>query len=233
VHQPVRPSWLFGVNRECQILIGEVTRASRAGLRTAFDTFANNLPPPLSEIEATLLRGRLVDLCLRWGDSHHRRYHHANGVPFEMCGMRANDVAAEAWRERSLPASRLFAIWAEEYLRHFSHHHPLDAINELIEELDRNPVDHTIVCRVAQERGVTERSLRANFSKVAGMTVRAYQTRRRVAKAISLLENTRDKVQSVANEVGWASRKDLIRAVRSATGSTPAQIRRNRSSNPD
>jgi len=73
---------------------------------------------------------------------------------------------------------------------------------------------------------LTARKLRADFKKVTGRTVRTYQTQRRVERAIALLQTTDEKVQTVSNEVGWANRKDLTRAIREATGSTPAQIRR-------
>jgi transcriptional regulator GlxA family with amidase domain len=164
---------------------------------------------------------------LRWGETHHRLYHLASGSGVEGCGLRTNDLAARAWHDWSDPGSRAFEVWADAYIRQFSRHHPPDAIAELIDELNRNPLDNTIPRRIAHDRGLTLRKLRADFQKQTGTSVRGYQTRRRVERAITLLESTDEKVQTVANEVGWANRKDLIRAVRGATGFTPAQIRHN------
>jgi transcriptional regulator GlxA family with amidase domain len=57
------------------------------------------------------------------------------------------------------------------------------------------------------------------------MTVRVYQTKRRVDVAIEMLRASDEKVFTVAQAVGWASRKDLNRALRRYAGATPATIR--------
>jgi AraC-like DNA-binding protein len=226
MHEAVRESWSLAMNRECQVLIGDAACTRPLRLRSVFKRFAENLPQPQSRVEAALLRGRLLELCLRWGATHHRLYHLASGSGVDDCGLRTNDLAAHAWHDWSHPGPRAFELWADAYVRHFSRHHPLDAISELIDELNRNPVDNTILRRVAHDRGLTLRKLRADFQKQTGTSVRSYQTGRRVERAITLLKSTDEKVQTVANDVGWANRKDLIRAVRDATGFTPAQIRR-------
>lgn len=183
------------------------------------------LPEACSTIERALLRGRLIDLCLRWGDAYHRQYHTAHSIPIDACKLRPNDVAGQTWRDWSDPPDRSFERWAQAYVHQFSKHHPQYSITLLKDALDHDPTDTTSLRRVAHEMGVSVRSLRRKFQKITGTTVWAYQTRRRVERAVVLLQHTDGKVQAIANDLGWANRKELLEAVRKATGLTPSQIR--------
>src|SRR5262249_33686378 len=78
---------------------------------------------------------------------------------------------------------------------------------------------------VATECACNPAVLRREFAEACGEPLRHHQIRTRLAKAVILLRSTDWKVEAIAREVGWASKKNLYFHLRRATGLTPAQVR--------
>lgn len=82
--------------------------------------------------------------------------------------------------------------------------------------------------RIARKLHVEPGILRRRFKAVEGMSLRQYQERLRVDAAVALLEDTDLKVEAVARQIGYASKKELYRLLRRHVGRTPQQIRMRR-----
>lgn len=72
--------------------------------------------------------------------------------------------------------------------------------------------------------GVTPRALSAAFLKRFGKGVRQYLTELRVRHGLTLVRSG-TKIEAVAYDVGYKSKKDFYRAVRMVTGVTPGSLR--------
>jgi transcriptional regulator GlxA family with amidase domain len=106
--------------------------------------------------------------------------------------------------------------------------HPRYRAVELRRDLDADFAQPLAVGRLARERGVTARCLQRDFEELTGRTIRDYVRERRVEAAVGMLENTSDKVEWIANVVGWSSRKNLNRALARSRGANPSALRSRR-----
>jgi AraC-like DNA-binding protein len=79
---------------------------------------------------------------------------------------------------------------------------------------------------LAREFGCSAELLRRRFVEETGESFVSYRTRARVVVAIRLLSTTTWKVEAIARDVGWLSKKDLYAHLKRATGLTPGQVRR-------
>jgi transcriptional regulator GlxA family with amidase domain len=79
--------------------------------------------------------------------------------------------------------------------------------------------------QLARQRRVSVRCLQRDFHELTGVTIQEYVTERRLDAAVRLLANTPDKVEWIANVVGWSSRKNLNRALVRRRGVNPGDVR--------
>jgi len=221
----VRHVWLESVIRECQTLEG-YSLPDVANLEQALWAFPDRIPDPQSALETVLLRGMLAELCLRWGDAAHRSYHHVHPEP--KCSFAAGELAARVWRDRTAPPKVTFRTWAGEYARLFDDSHPLHRAGELRRHLDASFSQRLSIRTLALRQRVTEHRLQRDFFELTGMTIHEYVRKRRIEAAISLLQNTDDKIEWISRNVGWSSRKNFIRALVRHAGGTPTAIRSRR-----
>ena len=91
--------------------------------------------------------------------------------------------------------------------------------------LDRAFAETLSVKHVARSVGVSVRRLQRDFLLLTGQSIQDYVTRLRLDAAIVLLTTADDKVEWIARSVGWASRKNLNRALALRYGLTPAEVR--------
>jgi len=72
---------------------------------------------------------------------------------------------------------------------------------------------------------VSRRSLDGRFVRHVGRTVKAEIDRCRTDRAIHLLRETPTSVTAIAEQLGFSDPSHFVRAIRSATGKTPTQVR--------
>jgi AraC-like DNA-binding protein len=115
------------------------------------------------------------------------------------------------------------ALWAERFGEGLARTHDLVA-ERTRAQLLRNPAQRIGLSELARDAAASASVLCRRFVSRVGETPLRYRTRRRVIAAIPLLRQGL-KIDAVAAEVGWKTRKDLYRALRAVAGVTPAQIR--------
>ncbi len=222
----VRPQWLSDTVRECQAMVGLCLHPRARPMSQVFDEFLEGLPHPESQLEVLTLKGLLLELCLRWGNVDHRLFHRVYGDNERPCRFAPTDTVTFAWFDPNTDPAALFRKWAAHYARGFQRAHPLHSAVELRIALDGGFHKKHDLIRFAKLHAVSLRTLRSEFLKLTGTTVLKYQTTRRVEAAIGMLRSSHDKVHVIAQAVGWASRKDLNRAMIESTGMTPVVVRR-------
>ena len=96
---------------------------------------------------------------------------------------------------------------AEHYLK--QHYHERLAVPELAQHLRCSP-------------GYLQRT----FKDVTGFTLREYQAELRLREVLRLLESSDLKIEAIARDVGFRSKKDLYRVVQARVGCTPLEFRK-------
>jgi len=68
--------------------------------------------------------------------------------------------------------------------------------------------------------------LRRSFKALTGFTIREYQAELRLREALRLLEQSDLKIEAIAHEVGYRSKKGLYQVVHERVGLTPLDFRK-------
>jgi AraC-like DNA-binding protein len=222
----VRDEWIARVAVECQSVIGQATPHRTRSARRVFHEFAAQLPNPKSSAERSVLRAMLLEVSFRWGDADHWAYH--LDFPDAECIQDPATTALSAWRSPPPDAKVGFQKWATTYVDTMERVHPRYRAIELRRDLDADFARPLSVLRLARERRVSARCLQRDFEELTGRCIQDYVRERRVDAAIGMLTNTSDKVEWIANIVGWSSRKNLNRALARSRGTNPSRLRARR-----
>jgi len=217
----VRLEWWNAAARELQVAAGAIALAADgAGLHTAVSQCVAAIPKPETAPERLLLRGVCLEFALRVGLSFHRRFHGGQEAACQF------DVTSSvAWVLNADPSGPLQSLetWAGSYATEFSRCHPLSAVDRaatlLMKDHGRRWDDRALAAHV----GVTPSHLRRSFRRRYGMSPRDFHMNARTIAALGAIRT--HKVEAVALQVGFRSKKNLYRRVRSLTGVTPAAFR--------
>lgn len=93
---------------------------------------------------------------------------------------------------------------------------------KLIEQRYTEPLTVTTIARMA---GRSHLTLRQEFRRAVGMSLRAYLTLVRMERARELLQAS-EKVEAVALQVGYRSKRQFIRQFKTHIGMLPSHFRR-------
>jgi AraC-like DNA-binding protein len=219
----VRDEWIDRVATACQTFSGQAMLHRTRSVRRLFAEFDTQLPDPKSSTENVVLRAMLVDVSLRWGHADHWAYHAE--FPDAECTDDPAALALAVWRNPPADAREAFQKWASTYADTMERVHPRYRAIELQRDLDADFARPLSVARLARHRGVSVRCLQRDFEELTGRTIQDYVTERRLDAAIGMLKNTSDKVEWIANVVGWSSRKNLNRALARQRGTSPSTLR--------
>lgn len=105
-----------------------------------------------------------------------------------------------------------------------NHMHPL--VHRAQDAISRAPERSWSLPELAREVHTSVRNLTRLFRQHTGTSVVEYQQRIRVAQARQLLENPRQSVEAVAEQVGFSSARSLRRVLAKIDGERPSQLRR-------
>jgi transcriptional regulator GlxA family with amidase domain len=185
--------------------------------------FLMHLPPPASPAEHSTLRALLVEVSLRWGHADHWAYH--TDFPDADCADDPSTLSLAVWHRGREDARATFAEWSRSYIAAMERVHPRYRAVELRRELDTDFAQPLVLRRLAQDRGISVRGLQRDFHELTGRTIQQYVRDRRLETAVGLLKGSADKVEWIANVVGWTSRKNLNRALARSHGASPSALR--------
>jgi AraC-like DNA-binding protein len=122
-------------------------------------------------------------------------------------------------------ATTLFAEWSAAFTTGLAVSHGESLAERAIRRLRARRGAGVTAPDLAREVGCSVPVLRRAFTRATGMSLRQYAIQLRVDLATDLLCRTDWKLDAVAREVGWKSKKDLhVAFVR--RGTTPGRVRR-------
>jgi AraC-like DNA-binding protein len=209
----VRGIWLQSTVRELQVLIGHLSCVPRARRFQLIERFASRLIAPESPAERLLLRGLIVETGLRLLIAG------SCDAPPEVVAVMAlasaldDGSVADASRDRRTVVSVADMSQRRQAGIRIQHY------------IEANLSHHVTLKQVARGTGVSIRQVNPCLKAAVGLSVRQFLLRRRLGKIVEALTTSDVKIEAIALDVGYRSKKDLYRLLRQFTGFTPSRLR--------
>lgn len=218
-----RDEWLDRILTACEEVTAHAGSQRTCSARRILGAFLAQLAAPASQSEHRILSALLMEVSLRWGYADHWAYH--TDFPDADCADDPSTRSLGVWHESGDDARSTFAEWSRSYIAAMERVHPRYRAVELRRDLDADFAQPLVLRRLAQDRGVSVRCLQRDFQELTGQTIQQFVRSRRLETAVGMLKGTSDKVEWIANRVGWTSRKNLNRALARSHGASPSALR--------
>jgi len=209
--------------RECQLFAGHalVVRAS-ATHRALVEKFVSRLPSPDNPLETVVMDDLLFKVAARWSQHVHEQLHVDKSF---LCDFNADADLVDVWRIRHTCPVHSFSKWATLFLDKIEQSHRPPLTLHVKEIINRGIENRMSVRSLARDAGCHPVRLRATFKRDVGMSIREYQTRRRILRAAQLLVESDVKVDAIARAAGFSNRKNFYKAFKRALHTNPSAVR--------
>jgi AraC-like DNA-binding protein len=178
-------------------------------------------PVPLNQLESLLLRAVLLDLGLRLV-----RHVHSHEDASVLCPCRVESAQAlmQFWTGLGRDVLQCFAVWMATFVETYNRTHPPTLAERAARIIRLGASGRLGAARIAAQCACTVHTLRDAFRRRYGVSLREYQ---RIARVTSAVPRVRSgiKIEAVALEAGYHSKKDFYKDFRQVTGLTPVQFR--------
>jgi methylphosphotriester-DNA--protein-cysteine methyltransferase len=194
---------------------------NRPAIESGLQELSSSLPIADGIAEHAVLNGLLLEFTLRCGRAIHTRCH--AGYRFYACSfVPERTLAAFLQDGRSDPCLRL-RDWIAEFFKTLNQAHPASIASRAADLLYREYSDRWTLESLAERVDTTPTKLRRAFDQEYSMSVREYARRLRVINALEQLRTT--KIESIAMDVGYHSKKNFYCALKQLTGLKPTAVR--------
>lgn len=229
VREGVRSTWLSETVRECQSLMNDSIHKGPNQLPSMASAFLERLAQPRTPVERLVQRGLLLEVAVQFGHAAHATFHrqHAKALQaLEPCGF-VPSATLEGWPgDQAKSPAEAFGRWAARYAEAFRAAHRLSLAREAeqyIKQHFRSPIGAPYL---ADRLDCSTVFLRRTFQELTGRSLLEYQSELRLRMALRLLAETDWKVEAIAQDVGYRSKKDLYRVVQTHLHCTPLEYRK-------
>lgn len=106
-------------------------------------------------------------------------------------------------------------------------HQWTEHIQKVIDYIEEHIYDMPLLSEIAENLGYSPYYLSVKFHAVAGLTLKDYIARRRLAMAAMEIRDTNTSLLEIATKYGYSSQQSLTRAFTGVYGITPALYRKN------
>lgn len=200
-------------------------------LRATAGRFIGRLPKPGTPLETLTQKGLLLDLAIQFGYAAHKAFHR-HATPSDRsarrCGFQPAATLDEWPRDLQRSPSDAFHRWADRFAFELQSAHPQACVHGAEQYLKQHYQERLAVDALGQLLRCSPTYLQRTFKVVTGFTLREYQAELRLREAMRLLESSDLKIEAIAHDVGYRSKKDLYRVVQARVGCTPLEFRRRR-----
>lgn len=216
----IRTDWLASTDGAVERLTEDLATIDVRSSIFLLQHFVDTLDPPPDALHGAVLSTILMDACGRVVHALHEQN------PPVKCGCEAtiwSHVSRFAqWRDADPRVA--FRDWLQLFFAGVEHDHPADIAVRVAQMIRREPNRSWTIDALAAAVDARPAILRREFMTRFGMRPSAYVHLARVMRAIALLRST-TKVETVAWDVGYKSKKDLYAALSRWAGSTPTELR--------
>jgi AraC-like DNA-binding protein len=215
-----RREWLEIVVRRCQTLTGSIFHVDNTDeLVRIAAAWIDSVPDPIARAEDLALRGMLCDIAVRWSDVIHN-HGHPERVR-RRCGFLTTYGLDRFGACGHRSAKESFMDWVRTFSKEFVRTHPLSAAQRAAAILRQQDGHRADIPTIASLVGVTADQLRRGFVRERGVTLPEYVRRIKLLRALEVLADGAGKIEPLALEVGYRSKKNFYHAFKQLTGLTP------------
>jgi len=217
----VRFAWLSHVTVACEQVCRQLAVCERAEANRLLRGFTQALPLPASQAEWTLLRGLLLGVAVRAGALLHERVHPNKPA---RCGLPSEQMLNDLAKAPIGSALTAFTAWQAAFLGALDVVHPPTLGSSVGVLVRRDFKRRWRLKDLARHFRTTPAHIRKSFGLTFGRSVHDYQQLARVVAALDEMPSA--KIDAVALNVGYQSKKNFYAAFRRLIGTTPTEYRR-------
>ena len=216
----VGSQWVSRLDGMVERLTDDLTALDVRQSASAIQHFLEHVEAPPDTMHGAVLSSVLMDLCCRIVKALHAQN------PPAPCRCESTIWSHigrfNQWREQDPRAA--FGDWVRSFFADLDTQHPPDSALAAAAAIRDDPTRTWTLDALAELVQTRPQVLRREFEIRYGMRPASYVQLTRVTRAIALLRTTA-KVEAVAWDVGYKSKKDLYAALSRWADSTPTAIR--------
>ena len=187
-------------------------------------TFLKALPDAHARAEDLALCTLLLDVAARWSASLHDHAHDRSGA--RRCSFVPAHTLDRFVNATQEGAKHRFLEWAHAFSVEFSRTHRVSAARRAAAIIREQHDGRDDAVTLADLIGVSPRQLRRDFCQTFGITLAKYVRQARMQRALEVMMLHPGKIEPVALEVGYKSKKNFYRVFKQSTGMTPTAFLR-------
>jgi AraC-like DNA-binding protein len=187
-------------------------------------TFVNALPDAQARAEDLALCGLLLSVAAKWAASLHDNAHGRSAA--QKCLFVPSHTLDRFVNATQEEAKHRFLEWAHAFSIEFSRTHPVSAARRAAVIIRERRDGRDDAVTLADLIGVSPRQLRREFRQTFGITLAKYVRQTRLRRALEVMRLRPGKIEPVALEVGYKSKKNFYRFFKQSTGMTPSAFLR-------
>lgn len=216
----IRTDWTARTHTAVERLTGDLSAIDVGTAIHLLRHFVDTLETPPDPLHGAALSTILMDVCGRVVHALHEQ------DPRQQCPCEAaiwsHVSRVSEWRDADpRPA---FRHWLDVFFAELDTNHPADDALRAAQLIRRHPQRTWTLEALATAIEARPHALRRAFLTRFGMRLSSYVHLVRVARAVGLLRGSA-KVETVATELGYKSKKDLYAALSRWANATPTQLR--------
>lgn len=216
----IRSDWLARVDAEVERLTDDLAAIDVRSSLFLLREFLAALDTPPDALHGTVLSTVLMDVC---GRIVHALHEQNPAVPCSCEAMIWSHVSRfTQWRDADPRTA--FRAWLDVFFDGVNRNHPANSAVRAAQVIRDAPNRAWTLDALATAANARPAALRREFQARFGIRPIAYVHLARVTRAISLLR-TPAKVEAVAWDLGYRSKKDLYAALSRWASSTPTEVR--------
>lgn len=214
----MQPDWITRTEAVMQAIADDFALADTPDFLSIVGRSIDRIEAPPDPSCHERLRLMLVDLC-----GTIVRAIHARDAPCS-CHTASWEHLSIVTRLDDRDPRTAFRNWAELFVTHVAAKHPATAAQEAAALIRADPGNAWTLQQLAISSGAPQGRLSRQFKKVFGVRPAAYVHLVRISQAVALFR-TSAKVEAIARDVGYRSKKDFYAALKRWVGLTPAELR--------
>jgi len=214
--------WVGGVVRTLQVAVGATLAGDVRDIQCALDHAIRELPIARTPEERIVLHSLLLDFAWRGSHDLHAHLHRSRRA---VCHYRA-EASLFNWFRRPGDPRDLFLDWMPVFVADLTRAHPpskAGRVARVLREDFRRPLT---LNALAHQQHMPAWRLRRAFAREFNVSIRAYREHARVLASLMLVTDGDHKLDVIAREVGYRSKKNFYRAFTQVTRMRPSAFRR-------
>ena len=216
----MRTDWVDRMDALVARLLDDLCLADLTDIPALLRRFIDETEAPPDRMHGAMLAVSILQVTSAVVERAHTRH------PVTVCGCYA--AACEPVGHLTLhgeaDTGRAFRSWIERFLAHLAVEHPPKPAHAAAALMRECPLHAWTLKELARQVALHPVRLSAQFESVFAMRPGEYLHLVRVAQALPLFE-TSAKVEAIALEAGYRSKKDLYGALRRWVGASPTELR--------